>query len=200
MNEISSVLDAIGARYWHISVMSAFIHDEDTPEQRALYDVQLTVLRDVAREVKRAMPGDADQGNGATVERHEWNLLVVEVGGQMTACVYGSAAKAEKAKTKLETELADLDAEDWRAEVCTVTAPARDRATFVSIDVRHVLIVYRDGAFWPTIHNTEIDLQEAIEDFEYLRSDPVNNNVEVFTHHRILIPHDQRNAPRSIIR
>ena len=54
MNEIVSILDAINARYLHISATSSFCYDEASKAQQAFYNAQLTILRDVVREVKQA--------------------------------------------------------------------------------------------------------------------------------------------------
>lgn len=199
MDDILGIVDAIEAKCWHLSCCAGLHSDDNDSEKdrRAFYDAQRGALRDLAAELKRSIHNHAEQI--ASAERSEpevRDLLLIEMGGQLTAFMHGSAAEAEMALSAAKEEHASLDWVEWRAVTCRVDIPPKVWDSSSSIDLRHVLIIWRDSWLFASIHNTVDELQEAIEDFEYTRSDPANNNVEEYSHHRILIP---RRSPGNSI-
>lgn len=189
MNEIARLVDALNAEASHLESSNSLLFFADTRTE--IYDRNRALISQIKRiisNIKRSIIDPAKEVD-TIIDGQCIDLLIVEIGGVMTAFPYESAVLAENAMKIFEIEHAHLDIGEWLAKVTTVPVPARDRDTFSTLDIRHVLITVVGNSMSASIHNDVFCLRGAIEDFECRRSHPMDNNVEVYFHHSILIPH-----------
>lgn len=192
VTDVDFILGLIDARasYYH-SCSCTTQDEEDWEAERPLLRAKYEALRELSREIRACLPPATGPNSDATTGRARrlW-VLSTEMGGDMTAALFQHEEDAMAAK---ERYMRDFRMEDEHASHATCGVEAIDIAprrtgSHHLLDGRFALIMYNDGAIHTSLHETEEELEVALDEFMDWSNYGSDDSAALYGRHEILIP------------